>query len=116
MCVNSVELKNKKIRKGNIIRIIRDCISFFLLYIGVCENKEVKKMKIYSETTQREYNDEDMVFFRNIQQSIFYISHGAVIYDLFIDSQGKIVFCFSKKDHNTLKVLWGSKEDNSVNN
>lgn len=71
-------------------------------------------MKIYSETTQRIYNDEEMVFFRNIKQSIFYISLGAIVYDVFVDGQGKLVFCFSKEDHNKYKGIWGTKENNSV--
>lgn len=52
----------------------------------------------------------DMVFFRNIRQSIAYINWGAKIYDVFVDSQGKLVFCFSKEDHNLLKSKWGTKE------
>lgn len=72
-------------------------------------------MKIYSETTQRWYDDTDMVFFRNIRQSIAYIGMGAVVYDVFVDGQGKLVFCFSKVDHNRLKLVWGTKENNNMN-
>ena len=73
-------------------------------------------MKIYSETTQREYDDIDMVFFRNIRQSIEYISLGATVYDVFVDGQGKLVFCFSKEQHNKFKSIWGTKENNEMNN
>lgn len=72
-------------------------------------------MKIYSETTQRYYDDMDMVFFRNIRQSIAYISMGAVVYDVFVDGSGKLVFCFSKEDHSRLKSIWGTKENNEMN-
>lgn len=73
-------------------------------------------MKINSETTQREYDDMDMVFFRNIKQSIAYISLGATVYDVFVDGQGKLVFCFSKEQHNKFKSIWGTKENNEMNN
>ena len=72
-------------------------------------------MKVYSETTQRTYDDSEMFFFRNIQQSIAYIDWGAKVYDVFIDSQKKLVFCFSKEDHNRLKTKWGTKDNNKVN-
>lgn len=72
-------------------------------------------MKIYSETTQRWYNDEEMVFFRNIRQSIAYIDLGATIYDVFVDGSGKLVFCFSKEQHNIYKSIWGTKENNNMN-
>lgn len=73
-------------------------------------------MKIYSETTQRIYDDEDMVFFRNIRQSIAYINLGAIVYDVFVDGQGKLVFCFSKEDHSKYKFIWGTKENNNMDN
>lgn len=72
-------------------------------------------MKIYSETTQREYDDNEMVFFRNIRQSIAYIEMGATVYDVFVDGRGKLVFCFLKADHNRLKSVWGTKENNNMN-
>lgn len=72
-------------------------------------------MKIYSETTQRYYDDAEMVFFRNIRQSIAYIEMGAVIYDVFVDGSGKLVFCFDKETHNKLKSIWGTKENNNMN-
>ena len=71
-------------------------------------------MMVYSETTQRTYDDMDMVFFRNIQQSIAYINLGAIVYDVFVDGQGKLVFCFSKEQHNQFKSIWGTKENNNM--
>ena len=71
-------------------------------------------MKVYSETTQRSYDDMDMVFFRNIKQSIAYIELGAIVYDVFVDGQGKLVFCFSKEDHNKYKSIWGTKDNNCM--
>ena len=79
-------------------------------------NEKVIKMKIYSETTQRTYDDEEMVFFRNIKQSITYIDLGAIVYDVFVDGQKKLVFCFSKEDHNKYKSIWGTKEHNGIDN
>jgi hypothetical protein len=71
-------------------------------------------MRYFSETTQREYDDMDMVFFRNIKQCIAYISLGATVYDVFVDGSGKLVFCFSKEDHNKFKSIWGTKENNNM--
>ena len=72
-------------------------------------------MRYYSETTQREYDDNEMVFFRNIRQSIAYIEMGATVYDVFVDGRGKLVFCFLKTEHNRLKSVWGTKENNNMN-
>jgi hypothetical protein len=72
-------------------------------------------MRVFSEITQKSYDDSDMVFFRNIQQSIAYIDLGAKVYDVFVDSQKKLVFCFSKEDHDRFKSVWGTKENNGMN-
>ncbi len=67
-----------------------------------------------SETTGRLYNADDLVFFRNCVQSAHYIKWGATLYDLFVDSQDRLVFCFSREDHNKLKHRWGTRDNNSV--
>lgn len=69
-------------------------------------------MKEYSDITQRWYEPDECVFFRNPTQSAHYIAWGATLYDLFVDSQNKLVFCFSKDDHNKLKKRWGINRDN----
>ena len=63
-------------------------------------------MRTLSETTEKYYEDEDCVFFRNTLQSAFYKFHGAELVDLFVDNNMKFVFVFYKKDHERLKMLW----------
>lgn len=75
-------------------------------------------MKEYSEITQRFYDPDcgDYVFFRNCSQSARYIEWGATLYDLFTDSEHKLVFVFSREDHNRFKSRWGTRENNQVTN
>lgn len=70
-------------------------------------------MKMISEVTKIEYEVEDCVYFRNIHQSAFYIANNAKIIDVFTDSQGKIVFCFDREEHNRLIKLWMANKENS---
>ena len=46
------------------------------------------------------------MYFRNLVQSSFYISHGATILDVFADSVGKIVFVFPRNEHDALIKEW----------
>lgn len=71
-------------------------------------------MKEQSFITGLEFDPDDMVYFRNCNQSARYIEWGATLYDLFTDSQHKLVFVFSRDDHNKLKSRWGTKDDNQV--
>lgn len=71
-------------------------------------------MKEYSDITQRWYEPDECVFFRNCVQSAHYIAWGATVYDIFVDNQNKLVFCFSREDHNKLKNRWGTKQNNLV--
>ncbi len=77
-------------------------------------------MKYSSEVTGITYENEDVVFFRNLYQSAFYIDHGARIVDVFTDSKRKLVFCFYKDDHKRIIDLWmqnkESKEGSSLDN
>ena len=66
-------------------------------------------MKIRSDVTGLEYNDEDMCFFRNYIQAAHYKSWGATLWDAFVDSQYKWVFVFSKEDHLKYRDRWGTK-------
>lgn len=52
------------------------------------------------------YLDEDMVFFRNLYQSIFYIQHEVYPKDMFCDSQGKLVMVFNRQEHKNILPLW----------
>lgn len=70
-------------------------------------------MKTLSETTGKCYEDEDCVFFRNYVQSAYYIEWGAELIDIFTDSLHKLVFVFTKDDHNRLKEKWGTKTKNN---
>lgn len=64
-----------------------------------------------SEVTGKRYNDEEMVFFRNYVQAAYYISWGVELVDLFVDSSMKLVFVFSKEDHERLKRKWINKNN-----
>ena len=59
-----------------------------------------------SDVTGRRFNSEEAVYFRNLVQSSFYISHGATILDVFADSVGKIVFVFPRNEHDALIKEW----------
>ena len=74
-------------------------------------------MKSVSDLTGTQYEDEDCVFFRNTLQSAFYVFHGAILIDIFVDDNMKFVFVFTKADHNKLKLLWknSSIEKDKVN-
>ena len=63
-------------------------------------------MKAISDVTGIEYEMEDVVFFRNLYQSSFYIDHNATIVDVFTDSNKKLVFVFWRNQHEDLIKLW----------
>lgn len=70
-------------------------------------------MRAISDVTGIEYEMEDVVFFRNLYQSSFYIDHNATIVDVFTDSNKKLVFVFWRNQHEDLIKLWlkNKKED-----
>lgn len=72
-------------------------------------------MKTVSDVTGICYENEDVVFFRNLYQSSFYVQHNATIVDVFTDSKGKLVFVFYRDQHEGLIKLWlaNKKEDNT---
>ena len=71
-------------------------------------------MKSVSDVTGITYENEDVVFFRNLYQSSFYISHNATIVDVFTDSRGMLVFVFYRDQHEKLIKLWlSNKKDNN---
>lgn len=71
-------------------------------------------MRAISDVTGISYEVEDVVFFRNLYQSTFYIDHNATIVDVFTDSNKKLVFVFWRDQHEKLIKLWleSKKEDN----
>lgn len=63
-------------------------------------------MKTISDVTKIEYELEEVVFFRNLYQSSFYIANNATIVDVFTDSKGKLVFVFYRNQHEEILKLW----------
>lgn len=63
-------------------------------------------MKTVSDVTGITYENEDVVFFRNLYQSSFYVANNATIVDVFTDSRGKLVFVFYRDQHEDLIKLW----------
>ena len=63
-------------------------------------------MKTTSDVTGIVYENEDVVYFRNLYQSTFYIDHNATIVDVFTDSHKKLVFVFWRDQHEELIKLW----------
>lgn len=73
-------------------------------------------MKEKSNVTGITYELENVVFFRNLYQSSFYIDHNATIVDVFTDSCGKLVFVFYRNEHEKLIKLWlDNKKENNKN-
>lgn len=71
-------------------------------------------MRAISDVTGIEYEMEDVVFFRNLYQSSFYVANNAKIVDVFTDSKGKLVFVFYRDQHEWLLKLWlENKRDNN---
>ena len=63
-------------------------------------------MKTISDVTGITYENEDVVYFRNLYQSSFYIDHNATIVDVFTDGNKKLVFVFWRSQHEKLIKLW----------
>ena len=69
-------------------------------------------MKTVSDVTGICYEMEDVVFFRNLYQSTFYIDHNATIVDVFADSNKKLVFVFWRSEHeNLINLCLENKRD-----
>ena len=67
-------------------------------------------MKIFSETTQREYDDMDAVFYRNLVQAAWLLSKpNATLLDIFCDSKGKMVLVFPKELHKKYIQEWSER-------
>lgn len=68
-----------------------------------------------SELTGKPYDDEDMVHFKNYVQSAHYVAWGARLIDLYVTSDMKFVYVFSKEDHQKYKMRWGQKDNKFKN-
>jgi hypothetical protein len=69
----------------------------------------VKNMKVYSETTQRYYEDDDAIYYRNVIQSAWMLTHpDCELLDVF-ESGGKLVLAFSKESHKKYIKEWAER-------
>lgn len=63
----------------------------------------------YSETTHLRYEAEDAVFYRNVVQATWMLSHpDCILLDIF-ESNGKLVFAFPKEQHEHWIKEWGNR-------
>jgi hypothetical protein len=69
-------------------------------------NFEGGKMKTISDVTGITYENKEVVYFRNLYQSTFYIDNNATIVDVFTDGNKKLVFVFWRDQHEKLIKLW----------
>jgi hypothetical protein len=64
----------------------------------------------FSDTTQRRYETEEAVFYRNVLQAAFMISKpDCILLDIFTDGKGKIVFVFPKELHRKYIEEWANR-------
>lgn len=67
-------------------------------------------MLVYSETTQRTYDDNEMVFYKNQVQSAWMLSHPeCILYDIF-EINGKLCYVFSKEQHRQWIGEWHERQ------
>lgn len=67
-------------------------------------------MKIFSETTGREYDDMDAVFYRNLVQAAWLLNKPeAILLDIFCDGGGKMVLVFPKELHKKYIQEWAER-------
>lgn len=59
-----------------------------------------------SDVTGKTYDDEDMIFYRNISQIIFWLEHDCIPVDIFAGGDHKLVVAFTKEDHKRMMPLW----------
>lgn len=67
-------------------------------------------MEYYSETTGRRYESEGAVFYRNLVQAAWLLSKpDATLYDIFCDSNGKMVLVFPLELHKKYIEEWAER-------
>ena len=70
-------------------------------------------MLIHSDTTQRTFEAEDAVYYRNVVQSAWMLSHtDCELLDIF-ESDGKLVCAFSKESHKKYIQEWHNRPHES---
>lgn len=63
-----------------------------------------------SHLTGKIYNEDDVVFFRNVYQSAYYCLKGAHLVDLIPTDELKFVFVFERKDHQKYRADWEKRK------
>ena len=67
-----------------------------------------KDKRMVSTITKKYYDESKAVPFSNVKQAQAYLEKGAVPIDVFA-GKDKIVFVFSREDHERLKMIWRNK-------
>lgn len=74
-------------------------------------------MIVYSDTTQRTYETEEAIFYRNLIQSAWLLSKpDTTLLDIFCDSNGKMVLVFPKEIHKKYICEWAERSHNNKDN
>lgn len=73
-------------------------VSFALFFL-------VKGRKMVSTITGKYYDESKAVPFSNLKQAYAYMERGVIPIDVFAGNK-KIVFVFSREDHDRLKMVW----------
>ena len=67
-------------------------------------------MKIYSETTQRQYDDMEAVFYANLVQAAWLLSKpDATLLDIFCRGDGRMILVFPKELHKKYVAEWAER-------
>lgn len=67
-------------------------------------------MKIYSETTQRTYDDEDAIFYANLVQAAWLMNKpDATLLDVFCRGDGRMILVFPKELHKKYIGEWAER-------
>lgn len=75
-------------------------------------NEKVNYMKIFSDTTGKEYDDTDAVFYRNLVQAAWLLNKpNAILLDIFCDGSGKMVLVFPKELHKKYIGEWVERKN-----
>ena len=67
-----------------------------------------------SDVTGKTYNDEEVNFYRNITQCIFWMEKGnCTPVDVFVGGDHKLVMALTKEDHRRMMPLWMANKPES---
>lgn len=67
-------------------------------------------MKVYSETTQRTYDDSEAIFYVNLIQAAWLMNKpDATLLDIFCRSDGRMVLVFPKELHKKYIAEWAER-------